>query len=147
MSRYDAEHEREWAEAAIRDARNFTVGATVYRHHFGIIEQGTVAKVTRCDDPNYGEKPNGKNPYYAATFVRSPGCQPDWEAQTYSWKFVATREEAAAQLLRYLQHDAEDKQREIHKLNERIAAIQSGHIEVRLEGRPIDCAAHAPVLA
>ena len=42
MSRFDAEHERQWAEAAACDARDLVVGATVYRVMYGRIQEGVV---------------------------------------------------------------------------------------------------------
>lgn len=141
MSRFDAAHERQWAEQEARDALSFTVGATVYRHHFGLIEQGVVVIAGRCNDPDHGENPDGKRPYYAAMFVRSPGCSPHWEAQTFSWKFVATREEAAKQLATYLRTQIENKQREIDALNRKLAAVQRGEVVVLLEGKPVPSAA------
>lgn len=126
MSRFDKEHERQWAEAAARDARDFVVGATVYRHHFGIIEVGTVRVVARCDDPDYGDKPNGKNPYYAAEFIRSPGCSGTWVSQTYARRFVATKDAAVKQLIEYLDQNIEDAERNIKRKRAEVEAIRAG---------------------
>lgn len=126
MSRFDAEHKRQWDEAAARDARDFVVGATVYRVMYGGIQEGVVRKAARCNDPDYGEVADGKNPYYAAEFIRAPGCHGDWESQTFAWKFFATRERAVKKLVERLERDIEDKQRDLDKLVRRVAAIRSG---------------------
>lgn len=126
MSRFDAEHERQWAEAAACDARDLVVGATVYRVMYGRIQEGVVRKVARCDNPDRGDAPDGKNPYYAAEFIKAPGCHGDWEAQTYSWKFFADRDRAVKRLLGQMETEIEDKRRELDKLVRRVAAIKSG---------------------
>ncbi len=126
MSRFDAEHARQWAEAAARDERELVVGAKVYRVMYGQIQEGVVRTASRCNNPDYGENPNGDKPYYAAEFIKAPGCHGDWEVQTFSWKFFADRDRAVKKLVERLEVEIEDKRRDLDKLVRRVAAIRSG---------------------
>jgi hypothetical protein len=120
----EEEAERYFAQLRIENARDFVIGATVYRANFDRIEEGVVRKVGRCDDPNYGEKADGKYPYYLAEFKRGRGAASgDWESQTFSWKWFATRDAARKKLRESIEGRIEDKRHDIRTLEQLLTKV------------------------
>ena len=123
----DQEFDRQFAIQAAQEARDFVVGATVYRHNHnrdGKIEEGFIRRVTRSDASGNYEHPKGEYPLYVAEFPR-PGLQGDWESQTYAWKFWATREGAVADLLEYIDRWLEDEKRNYEREVRRLEATRA----------------------
>lgn len=118
MSRAAEEAAERWFEQHGKDCdEHFKVGVKVYRVYGHAIEEGVVRKVGRCDDPDYGDKPNGKYAYYAAEFR----CQ--WVAQTFAWRFFWCAEHANAELGEEIDKEIAEKQRQIEKLKAQRATL------------------------
>lgn len=122
MSRAAEEQAERWfVQQEKDDARDFVVGATVYRAAFDRIEEGVVRRVSRCDIPPGGggnvERADGKHPYYVAQF------RSDWVDQTYAWRWFAREEQARADLIRIVGGRIEDKRREIRELEALVARL------------------------
>ena len=118
MSRFDAEHEAEWKRQQEQDARDFVVGAVVYRAHYDHVQEGIVREVDRTDrtDAEYDGHANGKYARYVAEFRRPGAAAGDWEHQTYSWRFFATKSEALRELVERIDGQILDAEREVEKL-------------------------------
>jgi hypothetical protein len=126
MSRFDTEHEAAWKRQAEREAEAFVVGATVYRPKYDRIQAGTVRTAGRCNNPDGGCVEDGRFPYYAASFLNAPGCNPEWVTQTFSYHFFATEAEARGKLVRDIENRIKDEQIQLRRLEALLASVRAG---------------------
>lgn len=128
MSRANEERWERWkAQNDIDCARNFVVGAKVWREHYSEIQEGIVVKVSRCRYVSYSSDPqecaDGDKPYYLAKFGGHNQFTGDFVHQTFELNFFSKPEFARYELLEQLEGQIESKQREIVRLQKLMADV------------------------
>ena len=141
MSRANEERWERWkAQNDIDCAKNFVVGAKVWRENYNEIQEGTVDKVSRCRYSGYHgdlqECADGDQPYYLAQFGGHNQFTGDFVSQTFEIRFFSRPEFARYELLHQLRNQIEDKQREIDRLQKLVTSTtEAGAVCVEAVGR------------
>lgn len=103
-----------------RDARDFVVGAIVFRVHYETVQPGVVRQVARCKNPDSPTPTlTGEYPYYAAEFGN------EWVAQTYSWRFFALEQDARVALAYRMERNIEDAEARLVRDRAKLAKLRA----------------------